>query len=143
MSSAPETGLRVVLDTNVYVSAFTHTTGTTRAIWREAIHRRYLLLVSPAIISEIGRTLRVTFRWEESSLTPRLKYLTRVAEIISPKITLDAVPWDPSDNRILECAVEGRANVIVSGDRHLRRLRTYRGIPIVRPADFRRMLGAA
>lgn len=142
MSSAPRTGLRVVLDTNVYVSAWAHPAGTTRAIWLEAIRRRYLLLVSPAIVTELGRTLRVTFSWDESVLTPRLKYLTRVAEIVTPRITLDAVPSDPSDNRILECAVEGRANLIVSGDRHLRRLRVYEGIPILRPADLLRTLGS-
>jgi hypothetical protein len=56
-------------------------------------------------------------------------------------ITLDVIREDPPDNRILECAVEGRANLIVSGDRHLRRLKIYQGIPIVRPIDFLRTLG--
>jgi predicted nucleic acid-binding protein len=56
-------------------------------------------------------------------------------------MTLDVIREDPADNRILECAVEGRANLIVSGDRHLRRLTIYQGIPIVRPVDFLRTLG--
>jgi predicted nucleic acid-binding protein len=41
----------------------------------------------------------------------------------------------------LECAVEGKADVIVSGDHHLRDLKSYQGIPIVRPIDFLRTLG--
>jgi len=48
---------------------------------------------------------------------------------------------DPDDNRILECAVEGQAHLIVSGDRDLRRLKVYQGIPIVTPTDFLRTLG--
>ena len=48
---------------------------------------------------------------------------------------------NPPDNRILECAIAGHADVIVSGDRHLRKLKSYKGIPIVRPVDFRRTLG--
>jgi len=46
-----------------------------------------------------------------------------------------------NDNRILECAVAGHASLIVSGDRHLRKLKSYKGIGIVTPTDFRRILG--
>jgi predicted nucleic acid-binding protein len=47
---------------------------------------------------------------------------------------------DPSDDRILECAVAGRADLIVSGDRHLRKLTVYRNIGIAGPSDFLRTL---
>ena len=134
--------MKVVLDTNVYISAFTHPAGTPFTLWCAAVGRQYQLLISPAIVSELGHTLRATFCWDEPKLRTYLRLLTRVAEIVTPRITLDAVPSDPSDNRILECAVEGRANLIVSGDRHLRRLRVYEGIPILRPADLLRTLGA-
>ena len=55
--------------------------------------------------------------------------------------TLHVILHDPDDNRILECAVEGQAHLIVSGDRDLRRLKIYQGIPIVTPTDFLRTLG--
>ena len=51
-----------------------------------------------------------------------------------------ALPSD-DDNHIIACAVSGRADVIVSGDRDLLRLKAYEGIPIVRPMDFVRMVG--
>ena len=53
-------------------------------------------------------------------------------------ISLEVVKADPDDDKILECAVEGSADLIVSGDRHLTRLKSFRGIGIVRPIDFHR-----
>ena len=64
-----------------------------------------------------------------------------VPSIITPKNILDAVANDPDDNRILECAAEGKANLIVSGDHHLLKLKTYQKIAIMRPTDFLRTLG--
>jgi len=65
----------------------------------------------------------------------------RAPENITPQLTIDVITADPPDNRILECAVEGRADLIVSGDPDLQRLKVYQRIPIVRPADFLRTLG--
>jgi len=66
--------------------------------------------------------------------------LRHVGELITTAITLDTIS-DPDDHRLLEGAVAGRAHVIVSGDRNLRRLGAYDGIAIVSPRDFMRMLG--
>jgi predicted nucleic acid-binding protein len=55
---------------------------------------------------------------------------------VNPSFVLDAVPDDPDDNRVLECAVEGKADFIVSGDRHLLRLGSYEAIEIVTVRQF-------
>ncbi len=110
-------------------------------IWADAVRQRYTLMISPAIIREVAGTLRDKFVWPEPEIVRLIKVLARVGELVTPQITLDVIEADPDDNRILECAVAGQANVIVSGDRDLRRLRVYDGIPIVVPRDFMRMLG--
>jgi hypothetical protein len=133
--------LKVVLDTDVYFSAFTRRFGPPFRIWQKAIIGRYTLLVSPAIMRELARVLRDRAGWQDAEVLAQLKLLARVAEIASPTITLQAVPADESDNRILECAVAGQADLIVSGDHHLKSLKTYQGIAIVRPMDFSRTLG--
>jgi putative PIN family toxin of toxin-antitoxin system len=143
MPSAPASGLRVVLDTNVYVSAFAYPRRPMGEIWRHALRQRYHLLVSPAIISEVGRGLRTVLAWEEARVVARLRLIVKAADVVTPAITLRVIPEDPSDDRILECAVAGRADLIVSGDRHLRKLRRYQNIAIVPPVDFLRMLGHA
>jgi predicted nucleic acid-binding protein len=53
---------------------------------------------------------------------------------------LRVVTDDPDDDRILECALAGKANVIVSGDRHLLKLKEYQRMAIMRPVDFFRTL---
>jgi hypothetical protein len=70
-----------------------------------------------------------------------IKFLSRKAVLVQPKEIPDAVPNDPDDNHIVACAIEGHADLIVSGDRHLLTLVEYEGIPIVRPMDFLRMVG--
>ena len=88
MSAAKPAGLRVVLDTNVYISAFTHFRGAPFRIWRAALDRRFVLLTSPAIMTEIADVLRNVFHWEEGRIVARLKLLAKVAEIVVPSIQL-------------------------------------------------------
>jgi putative PIN family toxin of toxin-antitoxin system len=133
--------LRVVLDTNVYISMFTRPDRPMYQIWEQAVRRQYHLLLSRAILNEIADVLRTSFSWNDRTIVQHLKVLAKVGDIIIPTMTLHVIAEDPDDDRILECAVEGRADLIVSGDRHLRRLRTYQGISIIRPIDFLRTLG--
>jgi putative PIN family toxin of toxin-antitoxin system len=133
--------LRVVLDTNVYISMFTQPDRPIYQIWQQAVRRQYYPLISRAILTEVADVLRTNFGWNDRIIVQHLKLLARAGEIITPTITLNVIPEDPDDDRILECAVDGRANLIVSGDRHLRRLRVYQGISIIRPTDFLRTLG--
>jgi putative PIN family toxin of toxin-antitoxin system len=132
--------MRAVLDTNVLVSAFVRPRGRVAPLWRAARARRYRLLLSPAIVREVARVLREDFLWEESRILHQLKRLSKKAEVIVPHVKVDVIHDDPPDNRILECAIAGHADLIVSGDRHLRKLKSYEGIPIVRPVDFLRTL---
>ncbi|MGA3026580.1 MAG: PIN domain-containing protein [Bryobacteraceae bacterium] len=81
-----------------------------------------------------------TFEWDGGNIVHRLKLLAKIAEIVVPGIRLQVVAADPDDDRILECAVAGAADLIVSGDHHLNRLKSFRGIGIVRPVDFLRTL---
>lgn len=111
--------LKVVLDTNVYFSAFDSTRGVPLELWLRAVRREYTLLISPDIVRELAEVLRRDLHWPEADIVTQLKVLVRVATIVEPKIALAAVAADPDDDRILECAVAGDADLIVSGDRHL------------------------
>ena len=91
--------------------------------------------------SELSDVLRRDFGWADDGIQHELRTIARVAEVIQPRITLQVVEADPDDDRVLECAVAGNADLIVSNDRHLRGLGSFRGIAIVTGADFRRILG--
>jgi putative PIN family toxin of toxin-antitoxin system len=141
MSTVKTGRLRVVLDSNVYISAFTHPHGQPFQIWRKALQGDYALLVSPSIVAEVAGVLRLKFDWDDARTIRRIKLLAKAAQIVIPKITLQVIADDETDNRILECAVAGKADLIVSGDHHLRRLKSFEGIGIVRPIDFLRTIG--
>lgn len=140
MRTAKPGSLRVVLDTNVYFSAFTNK-GLPFLLWQRAVRREYTLVISPAIFRELGGVLRRRAGWEDAEIVSQLKLLARAGEIVSPARTIQAIQDDDDDNRILECAVEGKVDLIVSSDHHLRRLKTFQGIGILHPIDFRRTLG--
>lgn len=132
---------RAVLDTNVLISALHFRNSLLSGIWPPLDAGRYVLVLSPAILAETMEKLRDKFLWEEGEISAAAKAIIRKAEVFHPKTVPDAVPDDPDDNHIIACAVEGRADLIVSGDRHLLALGEYAGIPIVRPADFLRTVG--
>ena len=132
--------LRAVLDTNVLFSAYRLPPGFLAGIRQALEDGRFTLVFSPAIANELGEILR-RFGWNDRDTKDLLKLLSRKAVLVQPQEIPNAVPDDPDDNHIVACAIEGRADLIVSGDRHLLTLVSYEGIPIVRPVDFLRTLG--
>lgn len=112
-------------------------------IWLLAIERQYHLVVSPFIVNEFMEKLRDKFGASEDERETIKKKLAKVAEIVQPEPenVPSAILGDPDDNHILACALAGKADLIVTGDRDLLRLKEYEGIPIIRPMDFLRTLG--
>jgi putative PIN family toxin of toxin-antitoxin system len=91
---------------------------------------------SDPIQTEVRRVLSEKFDWPQAMLREALPPLWSVGQLVVPRTTIDAIPNDPDDNRILECAVEARAQFVVSGDRHLLSLQSYKSISIVSPRQF-------
>ena len=135
--------LKAVLDTNVYISAFQYPKGRNAALWDAALAGGFRLLVSTAIIQEMAGVLRADFEWQEGRVQNAVRIVARVAGkgIVIPRTRVHVVAADPDDNRILECAVDGKADLIVTNDHHLLDLKAYGGIPIIAGVDFRRTLG--
>jgi len=127
---------RVVLDTNVYISAILFG-GTPEKIRKLSKERKIELLISEAIIAEVAEVLRKKFNWESWQISQIINDIRKTATLVIPHQTLSVVKKDEDDNRILECGVEGKAQYIISGDkRHLLSLKQYQGIKILSPANF-------
>jgi uncharacterized protein len=142
MSPAPcAERLSVVLDTNIYVGAFAFPKGHNAVVWSAALEGRFRLLVSPTIIGELAGILRHKFAWREDRVQKAIRIIAGVARVVVPRTVLKVVTADPDDDRIIEAAVDGKADIIVSNDHHLLDLKAYAGIPIVTGRDFRRTLG--
>ena len=129
------TGLRVVLDTNTYVSALNFPESFSTDLMQEAQRRTYQLIISPFIVNEVAEILR-RFNWNEHDIRVRLQMIARCSEIVVPQTIPNVIKEDPPDNHILACALAGNANLIISHDLDLLRLKTYETIGIITPIDF-------
>ncbi len=127
--------MRVVADTNIFISALMFG-GLPGSFLDLALMGAFTLVASPALLDELDEKLRAKFELSPEDAFAIRSKLESAALLVCPTVTLEAVQDDPDDNRVLECAVEGNAEVIVSGDRHLLSLGKFRNIPIVRVRDF-------
>src|SRR5947209_2406516 len=126
--------MRATLDTNVFVSALNFG-GVPAALLDLHTDEMFTLCSSPAIIAELTRVLTGRFEWLEEDIDGTLTPIFSRANIVDPTFNVTASP-DPNDNHILECALESKSDVIVTGDQALLGLGSFEGIPLVTPRDF-------
>jgi len=128
--------MEIVLDTNVLISAIVFG-GKPRKILEAVIRGELTLFLSEDILDELKAVLqRPKFGFPSEVIRTILAELHTIGTIVTPSKRIFAIQEDPDDNRILECAVEGSANYIVSGDTHLLNLRQYQNIRIVSPDEY-------
>ena len=126
---------RVVIDTNVMVSAYLG--GRLETIIVAWIEGKFVLTVSNQIVNEYINVLsRPKFEIARAELDDFAALILSKAEFVVPGERIRVVEADPSDNKFLEAAVTGQADYIVSGDKHLRDLKEFRGIAILTPSAF-------
>ncbi len=136
--------MRIILDTNVMVSAILSPRSTSAQIIRLVLDGVVNLIISHDILDETLRVIRypklVKLMKKNGVALKEVEYvidrLSAIAVVTPGKLTLDVIQDDPSDNKILACAVEGEVDFIISGDHHLIELKEFQGIPIVNPATF-------
>ena len=126
---------RVTLDSNVYLSGFVFG-GKPKRVLEMAIDGEIEVAVSDPIIQEVRRHLLGKFGWSEPRAAEAVESIAEFAKHVTPTETIDIVPTDPDDNRVLECAVSAGSQTIVTGDDDLLRLVGFRGIEIVTVANF-------
>jgi uncharacterized protein len=127
--------LKAVFDTNIFVSALAIPGGHAERAIDLVIDARVNLCISKEIIHEVLGVLTQKFSKNSEDLSRTAVFLSELGELIVPNEKL-AVLDDEPDNRILECAVTGHADVIVTGDRAMLNLKTYQEIRILSLRQF-------
>jgi len=127
--------LKVVLDTNVLVSSLLVKVGLPAGVvdaWRQ---RQYLVVTSPDLIAEVR--LRRKYHFTEEDIEQLISLLEQDALLVPGQAQVQGViPDDPADEKVLACAVDAEADVIVSGDSHLLALGEHQGILILTAREF-------
>jgi putative PIN family toxin of toxin-antitoxin system len=127
--------LKAVIDTSVLISGVYITKGKPARVLELARKKAMQNITSPFILAELDRILRDKFLWEEKKIKGIVGWVRSFSEIVQPEESLSVISH-ASDNRILECALAGGADFIISGDSHLTDLEFYQGVKIVNPAAF-------
>lgn len=110
--------LKIVLDTKVYISGILFS-GKPREILNLAREGKIEILISEKNIDEIERVLGLKFKRTTFEIFLILTGIRNITTFVSPILKVSEIKGDEQDNRVLECAIEGKANCIVSGDKHL------------------------
>ena len=133
--------LKLVLDTNILVSGIGWP-GFPGRLVDEWIDGKFTLVESPTLLGEFRRVIKdgkFSFL-DQDDVDEFFRMLVGKSEVVEPASRVDIIIEDPADNRVLECAVAGRADYIVSGDRHLLRLGSFAGVRIVKARQMVELL---
>ena len=127
--------MKVVFDTNIYISAFVIPGGNAEKAYLQAIDGDFELCTSVAILTELARKLDEKFGWEKERIVQLITSISNFATV------LKTTPWlkvlsDEPDNRILECASKAEADFLITGDKHLLKLKHYENFKIVKLSAF-------
>lgn len=136
--------MKAVLDTNALISTVI-ATGVPHEVVVKGLEGEYQIIVSVATLTEFRETLLKypeRFDMDEDEVQREVETIRYFAEFVNPDEQITAVEADPDDDKFLEAAVAGDVDYLVSGDRHLLGLGTFRGIEILEPRTFYEQLGA-
>lgn len=140
--------MEAVLDSNIVVSAAISPKGPPAELIRAWRAQSFVWMTSPRLLEELSRVLHSRhvkryLSWTNDELEEFLLDVQESSRIVVPAQSLDVIKDDPTDNRVLEAAIEAHAEYIVSGDRDLLGLKEYEGVQIVTPARFVAILAAS
>ncbi len=129
---------KLVLDSNIFISALVFG-GKPRKILDLAVRGLIEVAISVNILEEIRGVLGgKKFQYPKAIVHALIREIEDLADVVEPKEKIDAVPEDPEDNRVLECADVSGAQIIISGDSHLLALQRFGQAKIMSPDEFLR-----
>ncbi len=132
--------MKITADTNILISS-TFWEGDSDKILEKVENKEIELVLSKEIIEEFSEVLKydeIQDKIKDKNLEMKrtVEKITFLSTIVEPKEKLDVVKEDIDDNKILECAIEGNVDYIISNDKHLLKIKEFRGIKIIKPEEF-------
>jgi uncharacterized protein len=130
--------LRLVLDTNIYISAALKPESFIYKLVLDSVANNLASYYSsPEILLELQDKLENKFSFSRANAVKFINRLEKSVTVVRPLIKLEVVERDADDDKILECAVEVNADLVVSADKDLISLKIYEGIKILHPNSLK------
>ncbi len=127
--------LRVVLDIDVFMSAAV-LGRVCEDVLKTCRFSSIEVSISKEIITKIKNKLLEKFQWNVDQVGIFLESILEFCNIVEVREKITFIEDDPDDDKILETAVSGKCDFIASGDKHLLRLKSFKGIKILSPSEF-------
>ena len=134
--------MRVVFDTNIFISAFAIPGGNAEEVHLHAIQGTFELITAVATLTDTVETLQAKFDWSHDKAKQLVQTISRTATVLKTRPHLHVLQ-DERDNRILECAMAAQAGYLVTGNRHLLALQRYKSTLLLPLAEFLALLRKA
>ena len=129
--------MRVTVDTNVLISSLIATGGSADQVIQLVREGEMEMVLSKFILDELARVLTQKFELPAQAVQSAVDRFQQLAIIVEPRAVVNVIKEKQDDNRILECAVAGRVDYLITGDKkHILPLASIQGIPIVGVAEF-------
>lgn len=127
--------MKLVFDTNIFISAVVIPGSRAEKAILRIIEGGDTLIISREIIKELLDVLSTKFSRDREAISHIAVYLSDVAQVVNPTKRIRILKDDP-DNRILECALVGKADAIVTGDKEMLKLKEYKGVKIISLKEY-------
>jgi uncharacterized protein len=133
---------KITFDTNILISS---------TLWKNSVSRKLLvkliiqyaeIFITDDILDEYSNVLKRDFNLSKEEIKEKIEVVLSFCNIVDPSINIEEIKDDPTDNKVLECAVESHSEYIISYDKHLLNLKEFRNIKIVSPEEILELLRA-
>ncbi len=127
--------MNVVLDTNVLISLSVWETSEAKKLLDELVHKNINIFSSEEIKFEYVKVLRRDFELSDNRIEEMLEKIFFYIDFVEPAEKVDIVKDDPTDNKIIECAIASNSEYIITYDKHLLDIKKFRNIKMIKPKE--------
>ncbi len=131
--------MRVTVDTNFLISATQWDYSVAHKLLKKLILSDAKIFTTQNILDETAEVLERDFEYNKNEAKNIVEKILLFAKLIEPKQKVEVIKDDPDDNKIIECAIESSSDYIITYDRHLLKLKEYKGIKIITPEEFNKV----
>ncbi len=128
--------MKVTADTNFLISATQWDYSVAHKLLKKFILSDVIIFTTQDILDETTEVLERDFEYSKNEAKNIIEKILFFAKRIEPKQKVDIIKDDPDDNKIIECAIESSSDYIVTYDKHLLKLKEYKGIKIMKPEEI-------
>ena len=131
--------MKVTVDTNFLISATQWDYSVAHKLLKKLILSDAEIFTTQDILDETAEGLERDFEYNKNEVKNIIGKILLFAKQIKPKQKIDVIKDDPDDNKIIACAIESSSEYVITYDKHLLKLKEYKGIKIITPEEFNKI----